>query len=127
MISTHSARRTAATNWYLADMKPIDIMKITGHKSEAVFLSYIRLTDQQHAQKMLLNPYFMETPQISMKVTQDATGWSATAKAGNRIIGARAETFEQLKPLALEIINLTFQDRGIHYTIDEVVFTTETK
>jgi integrase len=34
LISTHTARRSFATNLYIADIPAISIMKITGHKTE---------------------------------------------------------------------------------------------
>ncbi|RWY53877.1 site-specific integrase [Mucilaginibacter gilvus] len=58
LISTHTARRSFATNLYLADVPAITIMKITGHKSEKVFLQYIRVTQEQNANKLLNHPFF---------------------------------------------------------------------
>lgn len=58
LISTHTARRSFATNLYLADVPSITIMKITGHKSEKVFLQYIRITQEQNANKLLDHPFF---------------------------------------------------------------------
>ncbi|PHR93133.1 MAG: tyrosine type site-specific recombinase, partial [Leeuwenhoekiella sp.] len=58
LISTHTARRSFATNLYLADVPSISIMKITGHKSEKSFLKYIRVTQEQNADKLLNHPFF---------------------------------------------------------------------
>lgn len=58
LISSHTARRSFATNLYLADVPAITIMKITGHKSEKVFLQYIRVTQEQNANKLLNHPFF---------------------------------------------------------------------
>jgi site-specific recombinase XerD len=52
LISTHTARRSFATNLYLADFPTISIMAITGHKTERAFLKYIKVTPEQHAQKL---------------------------------------------------------------------------
>jgi integrase len=38
LISTHTARRSFATNLYIADIPAISIMKITGHKTERSFM-----------------------------------------------------------------------------------------
>ena len=43
LISTHTARRSFATNAYLARVPSIAIMKITGHRSEKSFLKYIKV------------------------------------------------------------------------------------
>ena len=52
LISSHTARRSAATNMYLTGrMKTFEIMKLTGHRSEQNFFRYIRLTgNDTHAQ-----------------------------------------------------------------------------
>jgi integrase len=57
-ITTHTARRSFATNAFLADIPAISIMKITGHKTERAFLSYIRVTAEQNADKLLNHPFF---------------------------------------------------------------------
>ncbi|PZP46558.1 MAG: hypothetical protein DI598_11980 [Pseudopedobacter saltans] len=49
LISSHTARRTAATLLYLAGVDTISIRSITGHKTEAAFLKYIRVSNEQHA------------------------------------------------------------------------------
>jgi integrase len=58
LISTHTARRSFATNLYLAEVPTISIMKITGHKTEQSFLKYIRVTQKENADKLLTHPFF---------------------------------------------------------------------
>ena len=58
LITTHTARRSFATNLYLADIPSIAIMKITGHKTEKSFLKYIRVTQEQNADKLLSHSFF---------------------------------------------------------------------
>lgn len=58
LIMTHTARRSGATNMYLAGIQSIDIMKITGHKTESEFLKYIKVTKEETAQNLALHPYF---------------------------------------------------------------------
>ena len=58
LIQTHTARRSGATNMYLAGIKTIDIMKITGHKKESEFLKYINVTKKQTAERLSTHPYF---------------------------------------------------------------------
>jgi len=52
MVSTHTARRSFATNLYLAGAPIIEIMKITGHKTETQFLKYIKITKDDAAKKL---------------------------------------------------------------------------
>ncbi len=52
LLTTHTARRSFATNEYLAGTPSLTIMAITGHKTEKAFLRYIRVTLEEHAHKM---------------------------------------------------------------------------
>ena len=53
LISSHTARRSAATNMYLTGrMKTLEIMKLTGHHSEQNFFRYIRLTNDDTARSI---------------------------------------------------------------------------
>ncbi|WP_282112670.1 tyrosine-type recombinase/integrase [Maribacter stanieri] len=58
LVTTHTARRSFATNLFLADVPTVSIMKITGHKTEKSFLRYIRVTQEQNADKLLNHPFF---------------------------------------------------------------------
>ena len=48
-ISTHTARRSFATNLYLQGFPSISIMKITGHKTETSFMKYIKVSQRENA------------------------------------------------------------------------------
>ncbi|MEI6865596.1 tyrosine-type recombinase/integrase [Flavicella sp.] len=52
LISSHTCRRSFATNLYKADFPTLSIMKITGHKTESSFLKYIKVTPREHADKL---------------------------------------------------------------------------
>ena len=58
LVTTHTARRSFATNLYLADVPSISIMKITGHKTERSFMQYIKISQEQNADKLLNHPFF---------------------------------------------------------------------
>ena len=58
LVTTHTARRSFATNAFLAGVPTISIMKITGHKSESVFMKYIKVTTEQNALLLLSHPHF---------------------------------------------------------------------
>ncbi len=53
MITTHTARRSFATNQYLAGFPTESIRKITGHRTESAFIKYIKVTPREHANKLL--------------------------------------------------------------------------
>lgn len=54
LISTHTARRSFATNEFKAGTPTLTIMAITGHKTERAFLKYIKVTPKEHAQILKL-------------------------------------------------------------------------
>lgn len=58
LISSHTARRSAATNMYLAGIPTFRIMLITGHKTEAAFFKYIRVSKQDNATELSKHPFF---------------------------------------------------------------------
>lgn len=58
LITSHTARRSFATNAYLNDIPSISIMKITGHSTEKAFLTYIKISQEDNANKLLNHPFF---------------------------------------------------------------------
>lgn len=59
LISSHTARRSAATNMYLTGrMKTFEIMKLTGHRSEQNFFRYIRLSGDDTARSISGDSFF---------------------------------------------------------------------
>lgn len=52
LVSSHTGRRSFASNAYSMGIPAVTIMAITGHKTEAAFLKYIKITKEQHAKKM---------------------------------------------------------------------------
>lgn len=58
LITTHTARRTGATLMYLAKIPPIDIMKITGHKTQESFERYVNVTADETAVRMFESDFF---------------------------------------------------------------------
>ncbi len=65
----------------------------------------------------------MKKPKIIMTVIKEETGYSATANIGDIFIGTQGETFDELKDMILDAINLSFEDKGMGYTINEINFT----
>jgi integrase len=51
-VTSHTARRSFATNLYLDGYPVIEIMKITGHKTEKAFMKYIRVTKLDAAKRL---------------------------------------------------------------------------
>ena len=57
-IGSHSGRRSAATNMFLAGIPALRIMKITGHKTEEAFMHYIGLSKEENASVLAGNMFF---------------------------------------------------------------------
>ena len=68
LVSTHTARRSFATNFYKRGAPSISIMQVTGHKTEDSFLKYIKAGAEEHA--MMLKRTFQrerdETPKAKI-------------------------------------------------------------
>jgi len=62
LIKTHTARRTGCTLMYLAGVQPIDIMKVSGHKTEREFLKYVKVGKKETAMNLARHPYFIGNP-----------------------------------------------------------------
>jgi integrase len=57
-VTTHTARRSGATNMFKAGIPSISIMKITGHHTEKAFLKYIKVTQEENALILAEHPFF---------------------------------------------------------------------
>lgn len=58
LISSHTARRSLATNMYLAGVSTFRIMLITGHRTESSFFRYIRISRSQNAKELSMHAFF---------------------------------------------------------------------
>ena len=58
LVTTHTARRSFATNAYKGGVSTVDIMKMTGHKTETSFMRYIKVTAEDTGLRMLAHPHF---------------------------------------------------------------------
>jgi len=58
LIKTHTARRSGCSNMYLAGMKILQIMRISGHKTQTEFLKYIKVTNEENAVEVSDHAYF---------------------------------------------------------------------
>jgi integrase len=58
LVTVHTARRTFATLAYKAGLPATSIMKITGHKTERTFQTYVKLDNQEHAELLAKTDFF---------------------------------------------------------------------
>lgn len=66
LISSHTARRSFATNLYKSKFPTIGIMKLTGHTTEKSFLKYIKVTPDEHAE--MLQKHWLEYEQQKVNI-----------------------------------------------------------
>ncbi len=57
-ITTHTARRSFATNAYLEGVPAISIMKFTGHRTESSFMKYIKVSQERNALLLMNHDFF---------------------------------------------------------------------
>lgn len=58
LVSSHTARRTGATMLYLAGVPTKQCMLITGHSTEKIFFSYLKISREENARMLADNPFF---------------------------------------------------------------------
>lgn len=58
LVTSHTARRSFATNAFIAGVPAISIMKITGHKTESSFMKYIKISDKENALQLRAHSFF---------------------------------------------------------------------
>lgn len=58
LIKTHTARRSGCTNMFKAGIPSIEIMKLSGHKTEREFLKYILIDEEETAERLSSHAYF---------------------------------------------------------------------
>lgn len=59
LVTVHTARRSFATNAFLMNIPTISIMKITGHRTEKAFMKYIKISQEENANKLIDHPFFL--------------------------------------------------------------------
>lgn len=59
LITTHTARRTAATLMVQAGYPVLEVMKITGHKTYSQFMKYIRTTEKEIVTSIRNREYYV--------------------------------------------------------------------
>lgn len=58
LVTSHTASRTGATLLYMSGIPAAQCMMITGHRTEAAFMRYIRVTKEENARSLADNPFF---------------------------------------------------------------------
>jgi len=62
-------------------------------------------------------------PEITMSIMKEDVGYSAYTMVGNNSINTFADSWNELEDMIIEAVNLTFEEEGFTYTIDEIKLT----
>lgn len=62
----------------------------------------------------------MKMPKIVLDVIREEQGFSAIAGIADKFIGTQGDSMEELKQTILEVVNLTFSEDGLTYSMDEI-------
>lgn len=126
LVSSHTARRSLATNLYLRGVQTAKIMLLTGHTTEQSFFKYIRIGQMENALDLSTHPFFaaqktvVETPGLGeqLKKHRQAAGLSQKTIADHLGVGVQAiRSYEQgsrlpeiedLRAIA-NLLNVVFQ------------------
>ena len=68
ILTNHVARKTFCTLTYKAGVNTLDIMNISGHKTEKVLLGYINVTEEQHALRWTQTDYFKKVNRKHLRI-----------------------------------------------------------
>ncbi len=61
-------------------------------------------------------------PKIELTIIKEDIGYGATGKWKDRFMATCGDTWDELQQMIVEMVNLTFEDLGYAYTIDEIQF-----
>ncbi|MCK5343016.1 MAG: helix-turn-helix transcriptional regulator [Candidatus Heimdallarchaeota archaeon] len=64
----------------------------------------------------------MKKYDVKIMVMKEDKGYSATTKVGKNYIATESESFNELKTMILEALNLAFEEKDIVYTINDMKF-----
>src|SRR5680860_1313681 len=59
-------------------------------------------------------------PGITLKILKEDVGYTAVGQWKERSLVTCGDTWEELQDMIIEMVNLTFEDLGYTYTIDEI-------
>lgn len=65
----------------------------------------------------------MKKPKIEMTILKEDVGYSAYANIDNNSINTQGDNFDELKANILDAVNLSFEDKGYVYSINEIKLT----
>jgi hypothetical protein len=62
-------------------------------------------------------------PKLKLNIIKEDEGYTAVGQWRNRSLVTCGDTWAELQTMIIDMLNLTFEDLGYTYTIDEIEFT----
>lgn len=62
-------------------------------------------------------------PKIELTIIKEDTGYTAVGQWRNRLLATQGENWTELQEMILDMVNLTFEDLGYSYSINEIRLT----
>jgi len=62
----------------------------------------------------------MQKPKVIMTIYKEDQGYSATGEYNDYFMCTVGDSFEELQDMIVDCVNLTFEDLGFKFTIDEI-------
>ncbi|MCK9449115.1 MAG: hypothetical protein M0Q41_09075 [Bacteroidales bacterium] len=64
----------------------------------------------------------LKKPKINLQVIKEDLGYTAVGQWENRSLITCGDSWEELQQMIIEMVNLTFEDLGFTFTIEEINF-----
>lgn len=61
-------------------------------------------------------------PKIKLSIIKEDVGYGAIGQWKDRFMATCGDTWEELQAMIIDMVNLTFEDLGYSYTIEEIKF-----
>ena len=61
-------------------------------------------------------------PKITLKIIKEDIGYGAAGQWKDRFMATCGDTWEELQAEIVDMVNLTFEDLGYNYSLDEIKF-----
>ncbi len=62
----------------------------------------------------------MKKPKIRLTITKEDLGYSACGHVGDVLLATQGDSFEELKIMMTDMVNLTFEGEGFVYEVEEI-------
>lgn len=65
----------------------------------------------------------MKKPKVTLNIIKEDRGYSAVGKWKDRLLATQGDHWDDLQKMIVEMVNLTFEDLGYAYTLEDIALT----